>query len=237
MPKGQCQQNDISDDAKASILSAQHSAELCQACGLCCNGALFSFVDITEAEAAALHDTPVKVLANKKGKPVFGLPCSALSGSSCMIYQQRPGVCRSYFCALTRRVLNEHVEYRKALDVVVDMKERRLWLLENAPTDLLKPALPVSDKKEQSVQSIFSAWRAGKNEAGKTKEPTLPVPRGLWLLLSKLHPCLAKKQKTGDLTTEDKEFIARAFVYAKICDRLFEKTSLLRKYAELVQRF
>ncbi len=237
MPEGQSQHDDISQEAKTALLSARHSAELCQACGICCNGSLFSFVDINEAEAVALKGSPVKVLANKKGKPVFGLPCSALSGSSCSIYEKRPGVCRSYLCALTRRVLNEDVEYSEALDVVTDIKERRLWLLDNAPTDLLKPALSVSSEKEQSAQSIFSAWRASKTETANTSEPILPVPRGLWLLLSKLQPCFVKKQKVGKLTLEDKEFIAMAFAYVKICDRLFEKTSLLRKYAELVQRF
>ncbi|MEX0299313.1 MAG: YkgJ family cysteine cluster protein [Kordiimonas sp.] len=237
MPEGPSQQSDLSKEAKAALLSAQRSAELCQACGICCNGSLFSFVDINETEAEALQDSPVKVLVNRKGKPVFGLPCSALSGSCCSIYEKRPRVCRSYLCALTRQVLNEGVEYSEALGVVTDIKERRLWLLENAPTELLKPQLSAAGNKKQSTHSIFSAWKISKSEDVKNSEPILPVPRGLWLLLSKLHPCLAKKQNHNELTTKDKEFIARAFAYAKICDRLFEKTSLLRKYGELVQRF
>ncbi len=232
MAESQKDQNELSGDVAQVLLSAQHSAQLCQACGICCNGSLFSHVDIGTREAAALKGTSVKPLLNKKGKPVFGLPCSALSGTSCSIYAKRPGVCQTYLCALTRSVLNEGTDLESALGVVADIKTRRLWLLEHAPTELLKPQPLPSQSKQFSAQNILSAWqtRVGGGDM------SLPVPKGLWLLLSKLHPCFAEKQSKEGLSTGDKEFIARAFAYTKICDRLFEKTSLLRKYAELVQR-
>ncbi|WP_417464363.1 hypothetical protein [Kordiimonas sp.] len=41
------------------IVSAQQSAALCQSCGLCCNGSLFSFVALKKPDLEALKGTPI----------------------------------------------------------------------------------------------------------------------------------------------------------------------------------
>lgn len=39
------------------MLSNQQAlSELCQACGLCCNGSLFTFLPVTEAEANRIRE-------------------------------------------------------------------------------------------------------------------------------------------------------------------------------------
>jgi len=228
----------ISQNNHQDILSAQHSAQLCQACGICCNGTLFSYVDITQKEAQTLKSTPLKIYPNKKGKPSFGQSCRALSGTSCSIYDKRPYVCRTYLCALTRNVLNGRTDLKSALDIVSDMKTKSAWLLKNLPTDMLRKQTDLPGKKQYSVESVLALWQINKNEKQKSDSPEMSEPpKALWSFLNKLHRSFAEKQGKAELTAKDKEYIASAFAFAKLCDRLFERTALLRKYAELIQRF
>ncbi len=228
-----------SNEAKhPEIVSAQQSAALCQSCGLCCNGSLFSFVGLKEPDLEALKGTPIKTRSDKDDKTIFSQPCAALSGTSCSIYEKRPGACRSYLCSLTRGVLNGSNDLESALGHVLDMKTRGAWLLENVPRDMFKQRAATPDKKPVTAKNILKMWQASKPENPKARQDeTIAAATSLWTLLSLLHPrFLAKHQQVG-LSPEDRDYIANAFAYTKRCDRWFEKTSLLRKYAELVQRF
>ncbi len=222
------------------ILSAQQSAVLCQTCGLCCNGALFSFVALKEKDVEALKGTPIKTRADKDGKTIFSQPCAALSGTSCSIYEKRPGACRSYLCSLTRGVLNGSNDLESALGHVADMKARGAWLLANVPQGMFKQRAPAPAKQTPlTANTILKMWQAPKPEAsgGEATGNENNEPPSLWTLLSLLHPrFLAKHQQVG-LTAQDRAYVANAFAYTKRVDRLFEKTPLLRKYAELVQQF
>ena len=79
--------------------------ELCPQCGLCCNGVLFSDVELRAgddpARLAALGLTLVK-----KGPrtQAFAQPCACFDGKLCGIYGDRPQRCRTFECGLLKRL-------------------------------------------------------------------------------------------------------------------------------------
>ena len=219
----------MTKDYAHEILSAQQSAQLCQACGICCTGAFFSHVNITKKEVEALEGTMIKTIVDTKGKPVFAQPCPALEGTSCSIYEKRPGSCRSFLCDLTRDVLNGRTDYGTALEAVDELKMLTTWLVKHAPGRAGKRQAPADIKA--AVEGIFSAWRktSGDNVAAGDTRP----PKALMLLLRELEKQFWLKQNEGTLTAEDREYITNAFAFTKLCDRLFTKNPLLRKYASV----
>ena len=132
-----------------------------------------------------------------------------------------------------------------AFKAVEDMKVKSRWLHDNAPVDVMHAypapsgtaALPKPFPNPADKRSILAAWQRPKHEPeGKTNTP-YEAPRSLWLLLSDLYGAFCRKQETEPLSDRDKAYIFNAFAYAKLADREFEKTSLLRKYASLIQGF
>lgn len=230
-----------SAETDPDVLSAQHSSQLCQACGICCSGTLFSYVDVSQKEAKALSGTCVTPFKNDKGKLIFDLPCTALEGTRCTIYDRRPSACRTYLCSLTRGVMNGSTSLEVASKAVADIKAKREWLLDNAPLDVLRDyALPPEEAPKQtaagkptSAKGILAAF-----STSATAKPAAPeLSQSLRVLLAELYGCFLRKQKTEGLSASDKAYISAAFSYAKLADRMFEKTPLLRTYAALVQNF
>lgn len=219
-------------DTSLDILSAKQSARLCQQCGVCCTGAFFSHVNLTDTDVARLKGTPVKTYTDSKDKPVFDQPCPVLSGTSCSIYDKRPGSCRSYLCKLTRNVLNGQVAYETAVDSVSELKALAIWLHANVPVPAQKVGKNTSVQKRLSPTAILGAWQ-GKPDGVKT----VPSPKALSVMLTNLLLYFTKQQNEAALSEQEKNYIAKAFAFAKLCDREFEKTSLLREYSQLVQRF
>ena len=74
---------------------ADAAAALCLDCGLCCNGVLFDQVRLVAGDnAKALSARGLKL----KQRRFFNQPCTALCGSQCTIYGDRPTRCRQFEC-------------------------------------------------------------------------------------------------------------------------------------------
>ena len=220
-----------------AALSAQQSADLCQACGICCTGAFFSHVIVSAKEAEALKGTAIKTYENKKDKIVFDQPCAALSGTSCSIYNKRPGSCRAFLCKLTRNVLTGETELDSALEIVAELKTVSAWLVDNTPMDMIKHQLNPSTIKPHSIDRTLTAWQKLKNEGGDiAAEEVRANSLGLLQVLMGLYFRFEQKQNAGELSEQDVDYLTNAFAFAKLCDRYFEKSRLLRKYAQLIQR-
>lgn len=88
---------------------------LCQACGLCCDGTLFSVVPLTEGDAP-----PRQLEVETKATGARGLrqPCSGLAGTCCTVYEARPLACRRYQCLLYEAMASEEETLAGALRVV-----------------------------------------------------------------------------------------------------------------------
>lgn len=96
---------------------------LCLECGLCCDGTLFRHVVITEAERETLVQLGIDVGVKRKA-PVMFLPCGKLEGKCCTVYEQRPGGCRRFVCAVGQRLVGKEVTLDDARALVSEMHAR-----------------------------------------------------------------------------------------------------------------
>jgi uncharacterized protein len=100
---------------------------ICLDCGLCCDGTMFSKVDVGEADSVeSLAASGVHVLS-VDGKSAFRQPCSAFGAGCCSIYENRPAICRGYRCALRTRYDAGETSFGEARSRIVsaiDLRDR-----------------------------------------------------------------------------------------------------------------
>jgi hypothetical protein len=97
------------------------AARLCLDCGLCCNGVLFDQVRLQPGDhAKALTARGLKI---KKGQ-WFNQPCTALRGSLCQLYQDRPLRCRQFECRQFRGVAAGDIRHESAAARIADVREQ-----------------------------------------------------------------------------------------------------------------
>lgn len=89
---------------------------LCQACGLCCDGSLFTRVPLTVDEV--VPEAQLGVVRNERGARFVPQRCAALSGTVCQAYAGRPLACRRYECLLFIAQREGEVALQESLEVV-----------------------------------------------------------------------------------------------------------------------
>lgn len=96
---------------------ASGAETLCQACGLCCDGALFTRVPLSPGER----------VPGQAGAALVQ-PCPALErtagGCRCLGYAERPGACRGYQCLLAIAFRGDEVSLSGALEVAGEARRR-----------------------------------------------------------------------------------------------------------------
>lgn len=102
---------------------AAAKSALCLACGMCCDGSLFSFVAVSAAEARTLRASGVEV-REQAGALKLPQRCGALLGKCCTVYEQRPFVCRRFDCLLARAVSEKELPIDEALGIVGEAHAR-----------------------------------------------------------------------------------------------------------------
>jgi uncharacterized protein len=77
---------------------------ICDGCGLCCDGTLYSRVDIRSGDSIAfLERAGLRVvIGTDPMQSTFRQPCAASAAGRCTIYADRPIACRAYRCHLRR---------------------------------------------------------------------------------------------------------------------------------------
>lgn len=90
--------------------------QLCRACGLCCDGTLFTRVPLGPQEA--VPEGLLGVVTGPQGGRHVPQPCAALHGTECGAYAQRPLACRRYECLLLVALRDGEVSLPEALEVV-----------------------------------------------------------------------------------------------------------------------
>ena len=93
-------------------------AQLCPACGLCCNGVLFADVEVGPGDDAKTLVAAGLALKKKGRNTAFSQPCSCFDGALCRIYQARPGRCRAFECGLLKRVAAKRTSPAAALKMI-----------------------------------------------------------------------------------------------------------------------
>jgi hypothetical protein len=76
---------------------------VCMRCALCCDGTLFGSVVVADAERERLGRVGLRVVQTDRGA-TLEQPCSALRGTHCGVYAERPSACARYACLLRRGV-------------------------------------------------------------------------------------------------------------------------------------
>lgn len=96
-----------------AIAQPPRGSDLCTQCGLCCNGALFGFVPLSEKEQTLPR--------HQRHGARMQQPCEFLDGRKCGIYAEGPPhVCGAFRCRLLRRFEAGEVTLDDALVAVAE---------------------------------------------------------------------------------------------------------------------
>ena len=95
---------------------------LCQTCGLCCQGQLYSWVALRPDEVALAETWPVKMAKRADGIS-FKQPCGCFQQMRCSVYAQRPQTCVQYCCKLLGRLRQNEISQAAALKRVATARE------------------------------------------------------------------------------------------------------------------
>jgi len=100
--------------------------ELCGACGLCCNGAIFADVQLrAKDDTTRLRSLGLEIRNPFRSRVLkFFQPCAAHQGCKCRIYSERPQYCREFECALLRKVCSKRIKKSAALRIIRQAKEK-----------------------------------------------------------------------------------------------------------------
>jgi len=128
--------------------NGSESADICLACGLCCNGVIFADVKLLpEDDVPKLLELDMPLLkarskrdnscsaSSKTVKWRFLQPCAAYDGCRCKIYSARPRYCREFDCLLLKSVKEGTATRGQALRVIraarcqADLVKKLLGLL------------------------------------------------------------------------------------------------------------
>lgn len=104
--------------------------DLCTGCAACCDGTMFSYVELEADEADRLGHL-FTVDAGASG-PVFYQPCPHSVEQRCQVYQDRPQTCRTFRCKTLKSLRMGEVESAEAFRRVSEMIRAR---------DQIKPLL------------------------------------------------------------------------------------------------
>ena len=129
-------------------------SDLCVACGMCCDGTMFTNVVANDAELVQMSFLGAETKV-KEEKQFFLQPCPAHNNGSCSIYETRPRTCVGYKCALLRRVLNEEITPEQALIKVQRMKKAKQDLNVSSVSEARKLKTPEANKFVQDMQRGF----------------------------------------------------------------------------------
>ncbi len=97
---------------------------LCQACGLCCNGVMFHTVRLQPRDSAKELAALGLKLKRKKGAHYIQQPCPAYREAQCSIYPARPERCRLFECRQLQRVAAGETTQALALATIREAQRR-----------------------------------------------------------------------------------------------------------------
>lgn len=98
---------------------------LCQACGLCCDGTLFESVGFKAQDILPPLQLAGIGLQQTENEQYFLQPCAAHKNKSCTVYEHRPQVCQTYTCKLLRQFQKQEITWKEASLIVVETVQQR----------------------------------------------------------------------------------------------------------------
>lgn len=115
---------------KVSHTDPADEQKICVACGICCDGTLFSFAHLKPGERGNLPDKIEVNSYSREGNDYFRLPCGYFK-SQCTIYdRQKASVCSEYRCQLLRDFDAGKVTLEDAMEIVKETLKMRDDIIE-----------------------------------------------------------------------------------------------------------
>ena len=109
----------------------EHTKDLCDGCGLCCNSILWPGVHVDESKTHLFNTiTPDKgfnhngesIILNS-GMHLFKKKCEHLDSCNlCGIYDDRPTNCRNFYCGVFREVEDNKITFEFAQSLIKELK-------------------------------------------------------------------------------------------------------------------
>lgn len=135
----------------------ENESRLCVTCGLCCDGTLFSFVPLRDADTRTTQGAQFELRERNDGKLSFKQPCPELSKQGCGIYERRPAACRKFSC----RVLNAYRDGALQMDEAEE-KVRQAKQLRRKLFDAMRDSgLPQSGEALPNLRKHWSRCAQG----------------------------------------------------------------------------
>lgn len=146
----------------------QKNSDLCQSCGLCCNGAIWDTTDVSLKHDEQFATIFVKEIESRgEGKLAkVTQPCVAFKGH-CTQYEIRPHDCRSYQCKLLKQLSSGTIDFHKAQKTVntakrlLDSSAEQYNALygDNLTRDEIAPVLRELSKKAHTNHHDKKFWQ------------------------------------------------------------------------------
>ena len=190
-------------------------AQLCPACGLCCNGVIFANLALRPGDdAARLRSLGVPVCTPRSTlrPPRLAQPCAAFDGSYCRVYDDRPQYCRQFECALLQSVKAGRTQPPEALRVIHTARDRadKVHRLLGALGDT-ESQLPLSTRFRRTARRLQNR---------ELEDTTADTYAQLTLAVHDLNLLLADAFYPG-MTTQQPKSRGRKPAGALVCAALF----------------
>lgn len=103
------------------------STNICLSCGICCDGTLIGFVQLSQEEAPEIR--AIMEIEQEKGQAFFLHPCKKFC-DGCTIYSKRPKQCASFECGLLKSVEKKELPFNSAVEMINEVKLKRVEIEE-----------------------------------------------------------------------------------------------------------
>jgi Fe-S-cluster containining protein len=155
----------------ADHAGATASSDLCNSCGLCCNGVLFDHVPVEDDESDRLRQLGFDLHKRNDGRQQFAHPCPMFAGNCCSIYAERPAACRSFRCALLVKLEADQVSLAEAMDRVAEAKT----LVERIRGSLESRAVGTAGRQWSALLDEWKARPAAERSPGSDAQLVLDL--------------------------------------------------------------
>jgi hypothetical protein len=103
--------------AACDVTADDIESRVCVGCGMCCDGVLYERATVDPGEEPSMLAAGLELIDDGDRK-AFRQPCPHSSCGRCLIYQTRFQICRTFECALLRRVQSAELSLAEAQEKV-----------------------------------------------------------------------------------------------------------------------
>jgi len=139
------------------------ASSLCLACGMCCNGALYTHVSIPQDEIERVRALGLAIETMRDGSG-FRQPCSLHRQGRCSAYPNHPAPCRAYACKLLKKYLVGEIAYEQAAQIIQNALEIYSEVIAQLPPDFSFSRL-LEEINKDSIRDIFDSEEGRRQNA------------------------------------------------------------------------